>query len=61
MTQVNKLFKSPLKVVNIGLEVFYEATKDQGIPSVHVDWRPPAGGNEKLLAILARLNQKSTG
>ena len=59
MSQVNKLFKSPLKVINVGLEVFYESTKDQGIPSAHVEWKPPAGGNEKLLAILAKLNQKA--
>ena len=58
MSQVNNLFKIPLKIVNVGLEVFYDAMKDQGVTSVHVEWKPPAGGNDKLLAILAMLNQK---
>ncbi|SDK94144.1 fdrA domain protein [Natronincola ferrireducens] len=57
MQNVNVLFKSQLKVVNIGLEGFYNSTKEQGTPSIQVDWRPPAGGNEKLLAILAKLNK----
>lgn len=57
MSQVNNLFKSPLKVVNVGLKAFYDAMKDQGVTCVHVEWKPPAGGNDKLLAILARLNQ----
>lgn len=58
MSQVNNLFKIPLKIVNVGLEVFCDAMKDQGVTSVHVEWKPPAGGNDKLLAILAMLNQK---
>lgn len=45
-------------VVNVGLESFYDSLASQGIPAVQVEWRPPAGGNEKLAAILARM--KST-
>lgn len=57
MKKIKTLFKSELKVVNIGLEGFYKSTKDQGTTSVHVEWRPPAGGNQKLLDILAKLNK----
>lgn len=53
----NNLFKSDLKVVNIGLEGFYKATLDQGTTSVQVEWRPPAGGNKKLMDILEKLNK----
>ncbi len=42
-------------VVNVGLESFYDSLVAQGTPAVQVDWRPPAGGNEKLAAILARM------
>lgn len=55
MNKNSQLFKQPLKVVNIGLETFYEALVTQGVPAAHVEWKPPAGGNEKLLAILDKL------
>lgn len=57
MNNIQKLFKSELKVVNIGLEGFYTSVKEQGQDAVQVEWRPPAGGNEKLLDILAKLNK----
>lgn len=41
--------------VNVGLQVFYESLVAQGVPAVQVDWRPPAGGDERLAAILERL------
>lgn len=47
--------RSPLAVVNVGLESFHDSLAAQGVPAVHVDWRPPAGGHEKLASILARL------
>ena len=42
-------------VINIGLESFHASLLAQGACSVQVDWRPPAGGNEKLAGILARM------
>ncbi len=45
----------PLAAINVGLEVFAESLKAQGAEVLHVDWRPPAGGNERLMAILQRL------
>jgi FdrA protein len=44
-----------LAVVNVGLESFYDSVVAQGGQAIHVDWRPPAGGNEKLMAILAKM------
>lgn len=45
----------PLAGINIGLESFYENLKAQEVPAIQVDWRPPAGGNERLMAILERM------
>ncbi len=45
----------PLAAINVGLESFADSLKDQGAEVVWVDWRPPAGGNEKLAALLARM------
>jgi FdrA protein len=46
---------SPVAAVNVGLETFYDSLVAQGAAAVQVDWRPPAGGNEELARILARM------
>ncbi len=48
-------FKQPFAAINIGLESFYESLISQGAQAVQVDWRPPAGGNENLASILAKM------
>jgi len=48
---------SRLAAINVGLESFYDSIVAQGGTAVHVDWRPPAGGNEKLMAILAKMKK----
>jgi FdrA protein len=47
----------PLAAINIGLESFYESLTSQGAQAVHVDWRPPAGGNERLASLLAKMKK----
>lgn len=56
MNEVSSLFGDELVCVNLGLKVFYEAMQDQHLKSVHVDWKPPAGGDPRLMEILAWLN-----
>jgi len=51
-------FDGELAAINVGLESFYESLKNQGTNAIQVDWRPPAGGNEKLMAILAKMRTK---
>lgn len=41
--------------INVGLEGFAESLAAQNAHVVHVDWRPPAGGDERLMGILARM------
>lgn len=57
MNNINALFQKKLKVINMGLESFYKELKDQEVDVVHVEWRPPAGGNEKMNSLLARLKK----
>ena len=45
----------PLAAINVGLESFMESLIAQHAQAVHVDWRPAAGGNEKLMSILERM------
>ena len=47
-------------LINIGLETFYESLTGQGAEVVQVDWRPPAGGNEQMMDILAKLKSTKT-
>jgi FdrA protein len=49
------VLRQPLSAINVGLESFTESLAAQGAPVVQVDWRPPAGGNERLMAILERM------
>ncbi|MCL4268147.1 MAG: acyl-CoA synthetase FdrA [Anaerolineales bacterium] len=57
-TPVNlEQLKQPLAAVNVGLESFYDSLISQGAQAVHVEWRPPAGGNEKLASLLARMKK----
>lgn len=49
------VLRQPLSAINVGLESFTDSLIDQGAVVVQVDWRPPAGGNERLAGILARM------
>ena len=40
------------KVINIGLDLFAEALKEQGVEVAQVSWQPPAQGDPELMAIL---------
>lgn len=48
---------SPLAALTVGLESFYDSLVGQGAEAVQVEWRPPAGGNEKLMALLAKMKR----
>lgn len=57
-TPVNlEQLKSPLAAINVGLESFYDSLISQGAQAVHVEWRPPAGGNERMAALLAKMKK----
>lgn len=43
------------RIINLGLELFATQLKACGVPVVHVDWRPPAGGDPRLVSLLERL------
>lgn len=55
--QVNALFTYQLAVANIGVDLFYKALQDQGVPGVQVNWKPPAGGDARMGTVLHRLRR----
>jgi FdrA protein len=49
------VLNQPLAAVNVGLESFTDSLALQGAATIHVDWKPPAGGDERLMDILERM------
>ena len=52
---MEQLLREPPRVINVGVALFAEQLAEQEVPVVSLDWRPPAGGDERLAEILARL------
>ena len=48
MNRINQLFRSELKVINLGLAGFKQALDDARVPVVQVDWRPSVEVDPKL-------------
>jgi FdrA protein len=53
-----EVLAAPVAAVNVGLETFYKSLLAQGTRARQVDWRPPAGGDERLARILERTRRK---
>jgi len=53
--QINELLNNPLVVINLGLEKFAQYLEDQNVEVVRVEWRPPAGGDQEMIALLDQL------
>jgi hypothetical protein len=45
-----------VRVVSVGLDIFARELARLAVPVVHVAWRPPAAGDARLAAALARLD-----
>lgn len=58
MNKANALFQSALKVTNLGIENFEQTLREQHVPTIHIDWRPPANGNVVLANMLAKLSDE---
>ncbi len=55
--QINRLFEGELQCINMGLESFAENLQRQGVSVLQMAWRPPAGGDARLIGLLARLGR----
>lgn len=56
MTKINDLFKQKLSVSNLGIETFKTTLLSQSTKVIHIDWRPPASGDLRLIKTLELLN-----
>ncbi len=55
MVEARKLFNTELKVVNVGLRIFYDDLKKQGVKAVHVTYQPPPKLEKRLAEALEKL------
>jgi FdrA protein len=53
--KINELFRKELVVINLGLDSFADNLRKEEVKVLQMDWRPPAGGNERLIALLEKL------
>ncbi len=44
--------------INVGLPLFMDSLVEQNVETLQVDWKPPAGGDEKLTDLLKILNRE---
>ena len=51
----NELFKTDLKILNVGTPLFKSELERQNLRCAHVDWKPVAGGNMKIINALDNL------
>ena len=52
-----KILDQKLKIINVGVRSFYESILAQEAEALHVDWKPPAGGDTEFLHILEKLDR----
>ena len=55
MNKLKDFFGQRVRVINLGIPSFAEDLKKQGVDCINTEWRPPAGGNKKIQALLARV------
>ena len=55
-SKMMSLISNNPSVINIGLKSFTEAVENSGAEVVQFNWRPVAGGDEKLMKVLQFLN-----
>jgi FdrA protein len=53
--QKASFFGDPIVVVNVGIRPFYDELKGLDVRVSQVEWEPPAGGDEDLVALLDKI------
>ena len=48
-----------LKVINLGLKLFYDSVFDQGVKVTNIEWKAPIKHSEKLTEILLKLKESN--
>jgi hypothetical protein len=55
--KINELFRKELVVISMGLDAFADNLRKEGVKVLPMDWKPPAGGNKRLISLLEKLER----
>ncbi len=58
--KIADLLSGPPRVLDMGVPTFADTLTQVGAPHLHIDWRPPAGGDPALGRVLAGLMDEET-
>lgn len=53
--KIRQLLQNPPVSINLGLKGFADSLENQRIEVIHVQWKPPAGGDKEMVEILKGL------
>jgi len=53
--KISDILNKPLLVINIGVHKFADSLSEQEVDVTHIDWSPPAGGDEQMIDLLDTL------
>lgn len=56
---MTSLFKQPLNVINVGIEMFSDDLKKQHVPVTHLNWTPPGQGNVAVIRALDKIESNA--
>ena len=54
--QISELFNRELVVINMGLDSFADNLRKEEVKVLPMDWKPPAGGDKRLISLLEKLD-----
>ena len=57
---MTSLFKQPLNVINVGIEMFSDDLKKQHIPVTHLSWTQPGQGNIEVIRALDKIESNAS-
>ncbi len=57
MSRESSAIGRDIQVINIGIERFADDLREADIPVIQMDWRPPAGGDRRLIELLDSLTE----
>ena len=55
--KINELFTKELVVVNMGLDSFADTLRKEKVDVLQMDWKPPAGGDKRVISLLEKLGR----
>jgi hypothetical protein len=55
--KINELFSKELKIITMGLDSFADNLRKEEVEVLQMDWKPPAGGDKRLVSLLEKLGR----